>query len=218
MDNSSCTHLQLKKEPGSQTKTSSSAKPKSASRVDEVDSEIVRRAAQGDRQAQNVIAKTYHGYAGRMLRRVVGPSPDLADLQQVALLRVLTSLPRYRGWSKFSTWVGGICINVGKDYLRRKAYRGRIVPYGSAHDLPEGESHRSVDPANQLEARSALHRCQEALAHLSDNHRETLMLRAGYEYSINEIAEITDSARSTTRLRLYYARKALRRQLKTQAA
>lgn len=168
----------------------------------DVAAELIAAAKAGDRNAQQELLESQYDFIRRMIYRLAGASADLEDLQQTALLRVVTSLSSFRGKSAFSSWVGGICVNVCKDHWRKK---GRAVVRPITDEHP-GDQRRH--PESDAIANEQLDEVYNALATLSDNHRAVLVLRLAYGHSIKEIAEITNSAKSTTRLRLYYARKA----------
>jgi len=171
---------------------------------------VLRRAAQGDRPAQQEVLHEIHDLVRRTLYRLLlGRAHDLEDLQQAALLRVLTSLASFRFESSFKTWVTAICINVFRDHLRRKQREPQL------DREVEGDSLLAGDPGPQrhLEAREALNRCARILESMPINQRTAFVLQAVHDHSVAEIAALMGSAQSTTRLRLYYARKALRKAL-----
>lgn len=170
--------------------------------------DLVGRAQAGDRSALQALLEANYDYIRKMLYRLVGTDSDLEDLQQTVLLRVATSLSHYRGDSAVTTWIGGICVHVARDHLRRKKTRSVVLPFADV------EEHRNrvaggSDAVDRMAARQGLDQLAAALQRLSVNHRTVFLLRAVYGHSIDEIAAMMKSAKSTTRLRLYYARKAL---------
>ncbi|MBI3184255.1 MAG: RNA polymerase sigma factor [Myxococcales bacterium] len=167
--------------------------------------DVVERAAGGERSAQQELLERHHGYVRRMLYRLVGPVPELEDLQQAVMVRVLVGLPRWRRSGALTSWIGGICVNVSKDYLRSRKALPEAEPY-----LPPMQG--GADVHREVEAREQLDRCRRILDRLSPVQRMTFVLRA-VGHSVDEIAELMGAARSTTRLRLYYARKAFCRLL-----
>jgi RNA polymerase sigma-70 factor (ECF subfamily) len=176
----------------------------------ESDATVLARAIAGDRAAQGTVLKENFAYVRRLLHRLVGPSPELDDLQQTVLMRVVTALPTLREAESLTTWIGGICVHVARDHIRRRQVRAVV---GSLDEEGLGRGRlRGSDPHERLEAREGLRRCRRALAELSANHRVALTLKIS-GYSVDEIAAMMGSARSTTRLRLYYARKAFSRAL-----
>lgn len=173
--------------------------------------EVVERAAGGDRSAQEAVLEGCYDFVRRMLYRLVGAMDELEDLQQTVMARIITGLPRFRRESSMSTWVGGICVNVSKDYLRQRRVRAGHLD-GKQSEKVLGSRASSEDLQRAIEAREQLLLCNRALDQLSENHRVAFVLRT-LGHSVDEISEMTRSARSTTRLRLYYARKRFSRAL-----
>jgi RNA polymerase sigma-70 factor, ECF subfamily len=176
---------------------------------------VLRRAAQGDRAAQQQVLSEIYEFVRRTLYRLLlGRGDELEDLQQAALLRVLTSLGHYRFEAAFKTWVTAICINVFRDHLRKRRREPQLER--EAHALDDDRlALASAEPSahRRVEAREALNRCARILEAMPINQRTAFVLQAVHGHSIEEIAELMDSANSTTRLRLYYARKAFRKAL-----
>lgn len=171
---------------------------------------VLRRAAQGDRSAQQAVLSEIYEFVRRTLYRLLlGRAEELEDLQQAALLRVLTSLGNYRFEAAFKTWVTAICINVFRDHLRRKRREPLLEREveGEQLGLVSGEP----GPQRRLEAREALNRCARILEAMPINQRTAFVLQTVHGHSVEEIAQMMASANSTTRLRLYYARKAFRK-------
>ncbi|MBI5479393.1 MAG: sigma-70 family RNA polymerase sigma factor [Deltaproteobacteria bacterium] len=166
---------------------------------------MLAHAVAGDRVAQGEILRANHQYIRRLLHRLVGPTSELDDLQQTVLMRVVTGLPRLREEESLKTWIGGICVHVARDHIRRRQVRSVV---GSLEADEPGRARTTAgNPVEQLEAREGLVRCRRALEELSASHRVALTLRI-MGHSVDEIATMMGSARSTARLRLYYARKA----------
>ncbi len=55
-----------------------------------------------------------HRYGGRI---------DVEDVVQLALLKILDSLPSFRNQSRFTTWATAIAVRIGISQLRRHFYR-----------------------------------------------------------------------------------------------
>jgi RNA polymerase sigma-70 factor (ECF subfamily) len=171
--------------------------------------DVVSRAAQGDRSAQEEVLNESCDLVRGMLYRMVGPSPDFEDLQQTVLVRVLCGLKQWRQEATFSSWVGSICVNAIRDHFRGQKVRARSAAGADS----ASELERAADPLDtrrQIEAREALAGCWRVLDTLSTDHRMAFVLRV-MGHSVEEIAEIMKAARSTTRMRLYWARKAFMR-------
>lgn len=171
-----------------------------------LDADTLARARTGDKRAITTVLELHYDQIHRMLVHLVGRSPDLDDLRQQVLLAIVQGLPAFRADSSFSTWIGGICVNVAKTHFRgRKKRAERTVDDGQpVIDVAIDEAR---GPAAQLESRAELLAVERALATLSLEQRTAFILATVYGHSIDEVATMMKAARSTTRLRLYYGRK-----------
>jgi RNA polymerase sigma-70 factor (ECF subfamily) len=124
-------------------------------------------------------------------------------------LRIVQSLPRYRAEGRLSHWVRGICVHVVRDHWRRQKVRQVITTSPDVETLLA----QQPDVGDRVEARRLLQLIQAALDTLSPAHRMVFVLKNVLGHSTEEIAELTQSAHSTTRMRLYYARRAMAKAL-----
>jgi RNA polymerase sigma-70 factor (ECF subfamily) len=173
--------------------------------------DVLERAVAGDRAAVRTVVEASCGYVRGLLFKVVGPSSDLDDLQQTALLHLVQALPRTTLDGNFTTFLGSIVMNVVRDHFRRKRVRAVVTLSGGSDDFVAPQSAASEDA--RIDAAGRLAQCRRALARLSEAQRTAFVLRTVYGHSVDEIADMTGSLRSTTRLRLYYGRKLFSRAL-----
>lgn len=145
-----------------------------------------------------------------MLVHFVGRSADLDDLRQQVLLAIVRGIGGFRGDSELGTWIGGICVNVARSYIRgKRTTRERSVDDGQ----PAIDRTAGPDDGARIESRAELVAVERALATLSTDQRAAFVLATAYGHSVAEIAEIMKAARSTTKLRLYWGRKKFRAEL-----
>ena len=86
--------------------------------------ELIRRAGQGDQEAFRQLVETYQAPAYRLALRMCGGDAALAeDAAQEAFLAAWRGLPRFRGDSRFSTWLYRLVSNACVDLLRRDGRR-----------------------------------------------------------------------------------------------
>jgi len=83
--------------------------------------------------------------------------------------------------------------------------------------VPGLESERVVSPQpsalDQVDQHEAIDRVRAAMEHLSEEHREIIVLRHFQDLSYSEIADLLGVAKGTVMSRLYRARRALARLL-----
>lgn len=187
---------------------------------DDPDRAAVERAVGGDEAAFEELVRrhqrTVHGLAAHLL----GSREDALDAAQDAFLRCYRALPRFRGEAAFRTWLIGITVNVCRTRLASAEHRrrqrslpltrpdpatGDTVPLPIPDPAPDPET---VTRAG--ETRAALLR---ALAALSREHREVLLLREVHGLDHAEVAAVMGCALGTVKSRVARARAALREAL-----
>jgi RNA polymerase sigma-70 factor (ECF subfamily) len=165
------------------------------------DEELAEAFRLGDDGAFSALYERYHRslyvYAARML-----DSGEAArDLVQDVFLGLyerrhgLQRLRSFRGW--LFTAGRNRCLTL----LRREATRARLTPAAP-------EPVRDLDLAG-LEAGEEARLVRRALAALTHEQREALVLREYHDLSYREIAEITETTESAVKSKLFKARKAL---------
>jgi len=138
---------------------------------------------------------------------VLGPSPDLEDVVQEALVQLFRSLPSYQGQSKFTTWLYRVVANVARMHLRKQRSRP-VLRSATQEAIDRAPSSRS-QPDDEAQRNQTLRDLYVHLDLLSDKKRTVLVLHDFEGLDAAEIARIVDAPVLTVRTRLFYARKQL---------
>jgi RNA polymerase sigma factor (sigma-70 family) len=112
-------------------------------------------------------------------------------------------LDRFRGESKFSTWLSRIAVSQAVNYVRREQ-RNKWLPLETVAEQGQLEDFK---PLEQHETRQLL---EEAFEYLMEQDAIALDLFYFREQSIEEICQITGWTNVNTRSRLMRARTRLR--------
>ena len=178
------------------------------------ESDLVRRSQGGDQQAFAVLVQAYQGTAYALALRLLRNPDDAADMAQEAFIRAWQALPRFRGQSRFGTWLYRIVYNLSlnrQDALRRQGPRvvdGEAV----AAALPAREG----DPVRTAEAGELREWLWEQVDLLPERYRAVLVLYYLRELTYDEIAEILDLPLGTVKTHLYRAKAELKKRLERQ--
>jgi RNA polymerase sigma-70 factor (ECF subfamily) len=181
--------------------------------------ELVARCQAGDREAFNELVTRYRHRAFAMIYHMVRNEQDAWDLAQDGFLKAWKSIGRFRGQSSFFTWLYRILMNVTIDWTRRKQIEGG-TEFDDAHGLRDIAPGAVTAPKTELQPIARVSdkeiraRIDEAIARLSPEHRQAILLREieGLEYQ--EIADVMGCSIGTVMSRLFYARKKLQAMLK----
>lgn len=187
----------------------------------EADDEVlVKRAQAGDMKAYDLLVTRHRGRIYAMIRNMVKNETDAWDLSQEAFIKAWQALPRFEAKARFTTWLYRIAHNAVYDFTRRRR------PEGGDEINDELFTRDRIDPAavaTPAEARSpddALAgdelrgKIEAALAKLSPDHREAVILKDVQGLAYKEIADVMGCSLGTVMSRLFYARQKLQSLLK----
>jgi RNA polymerase sigma-70 factor (ECF subfamily) len=180
-----------------------SGRPASDRRAAE-DPDLIRRCQEGEERAFAELYRTCRQDVVRILHRVVGPSDDLDDLVQNAFIEVFRTVHRFRGESRFSTWLYRVCIHIGLRHLRGRRRQRDTATESAVLDARPAET---GDPHRQLEAQQALARVRAALETLTEKKRVVFVLFEMEGFSLREVADMVDIPIPTVKSRLFHARR-----------
>jgi RNA polymerase sigma-70 factor (ECF subfamily) len=175
--------------------------------------DLIRKAANGDKDAYRHIVERHQRRLFLSAFEVLRNREDAEDVVQEALARSFFSLKSFRGGSSLSTWLQRIVFNLAIDLKRRVRRRGGepvIFEEGitvAADSAFEGGG--SDNPEALLRQKEHRERMMRVLDDLSDEHRQTIILREFEGLSYDEIARATGVSSGTVMSRLFYARKKL---------
>ena len=144
--------------------------------------------------------------------RLTGNEADARDLTQDAFIRVYRAWRSFQPGTSFLSWIYRIVTNLHRDELRRR--KGRFqeeLPEDNAPASFGGERPLAVTPIEDYVERQLGEPLSRALAQLSPEQRQVVILADIEEYSYQEIAEIMGCSIGTVRSRLHRARALLRR-------
>jgi RNA polymerase sigma-70 factor, ECF subfamily len=164
-------------------------------------------------RAINEYGKATYNYALRLTRN----DADARDLTQEAFIRVYRAWRSFQPGTSFLSWVYRIVTNLYRDELRRR--KGRYqeeIPEDNAPQQFSGARPLASEPIEELVERQLSERMSKALAALSLEQRQVLILADVEEYSYQEIADIVGCSIGTVRSRLHRARHQLRRLVELQ--
>ena len=175
--------------------------------VVEEEDDLVERAQRGDRAAWDTLLRKHRDDVVRIAFRHVGPSRDLEDVVQEALVQVYRSLHTFRGQARFSTWLYRVVSNVAKMHLRAKGSRPALA--GETAQQIERDDPRATRADQEAERLRRVRALYALLDRLSEKKREVLVLHDFVGLAPKDIAERVDAPIMTVRTRLFYARRDL---------
>ncbi len=146
------------------------------------------------------------GWLRGWLRGRVRDPESIDDLCQESFLRAFREIRKLRDASRFSAWLYGIALNVLRDHLRKEARRRSLITFTDEIEKVESPT---VDEG--AEKKLAAEELLQAIRDLPERLREPLLLRHSRNLSYREIGEILGIRENTVQVRIFRARKLLRK-------
>lgn len=184
------------------------------------DTALVTLAQGGDMRAFDALVLRHRDRIFAMICQMTHNETDAWDLSQEVFIKAWQGLRHFESKSKFSTWLYRIAHNSFYDWNRRRKFTSngelndallehdQIDPFAVAVPLAP------TSPDAQLDHDELRHQIEHALSQLSDEHRETVLLKDVHGLSYKEIASTMHCTMGTVMSRLFYARQKLQALLK----
>jgi len=181
------------------------------------DEAVAARAAGGDDHAFELIVRRYQARVFRLAGRLTSET-EAPDVLQDVFLQVYRHLPRFRGESRFSTWLYRIATNASLMHRRASARRpgeslDAFLPRFDAsgvHCATPAQLRIVSDAEESIDRQTLASRAREGLARLPDLYRDAFVLRDLEDLPTAEVADVLGIAPASVRQRVHRARLMLR--------
>lgn len=168
------------------------------------DASLIAATLAGDTAAFGRLVGTYQDRLYNSLLRVLGSAEDAADIVQDAFVQAYTKLDTFRGSSAFYTWLYRIAFNLAMSHARRERKTTSLDGLKSLVGEEPMDGQPTAEAGVLEQERAEL--VHAALAELTLDYRQILVLREIDGCRYDEIAEILDLPVGTVRSRLFRAR------------
>ena len=178
---------------------------------------IIARILAGERELFHELIRPYERGLYVAAYSLLRNEADAEDVAQESVIKAYKGLKSFRGDAKFSTWLMAITLNEARSRLRQT----KGDQFDSLDDCAEEHGDYTPSlladwrdiPSEQLEHKELRQALQEAMARLSPEHREVLILRDVRGMSITETAEATGVNEGLVKVRLFRARLSMQKLL-----
>ena len=176
---------------------------------------LIRRVVNGDHDAFYQLLKPYERMIFTSALGVLNNEADAEEVAQEAILKAFRALPRFRGESKFSTWIVQITVNEAR--MRVRKYRSHLYEsLDEPTELSDGEyipkdfaDWRDI-PSEALERKQLREALREAVSALPEKYRQVVILRDVNHMSTRDTANALGIQEANVKTRLLRARLMLR--------
>jgi len=172
------------------------------------DADLIRQAARGSVEAYNLLISRWEKRVYNYLLRLARNREDALDLTQDVFLKAYQHLRKLEDPGRFAPWLYRIAHNEAFSMFRKRRPEGdaeEAEPESTGSPVTVGGS-----PVFPIELSLAV---ESALARLSPDQREAVVLKIYQGFKFEEMAEILGCPVSTVKSRLYTALELLKLEL-----
>jgi len=183
------------------------------------DHQLVESARQGNLRAFDELVTRHRARIFAMIRNMTHHEAEAWDLSQEVFIKAWGALPRFEARAQFSTWLYRIAHNLVYDWARKRKLEsaGELndeIFHSERIDASSATTPSTTRQPDDEMARGELRdKIEAALARLSTEHRQVVVLKDVQGLAYKEIAEIMDCSMGTVMSRLHHARKKLQTML-----
>ena len=163
------------------------------------DRDLIAKASRGNVEAYNLLVSRWEKRIFNYLYRLVKDREDALDLAQDVFFKAHQNLGKLEDPSRFAPWLFRIAHNEAFSLLRRNR------PETELEEHVEGESWSETAVGRRLLPIEVSLTVERALAGLSEDQREAVVLKIYQGFKFEEMAEILGCPVSTIKSRLYTA-------------
>ncbi len=164
---------------------------------------LLERLRRGDPAAAREFYDRYSARIHRFILHALGPGSEAhaEDILQKTLMTLAEAIPFFRGQSSLFTFACAIAHRKTLSFIHTRARRGELM---KDHTIEAVRSIIEPPPDRDL---------KNALASLSPDHREVLVLKYVEDMTLSDIAAVLSVSEHAVESRLARARKALTKAL-----
>lgn len=181
---------------------------------------LVQQAQQGNPAAYEQLVHRHRAKVFAMILNMIHREADAWDLSQEVFIKAWQALPRFEAKARFGTWLYRITQNVVYDWTRRRRIESVGELDDGMFDRERIDAHSrttpfaATSPDESLAQGELRAKIASALAKISTEHREVVLLKDVHGLSYQEIATRVGCSIGTVMSRLFYARQKLQTLLK----
>jgi RNA polymerase sigma-70 factor (ECF subfamily) len=178
------------------------------------EADLVAELQSGSDEAFDWLVTHYHGPVFSLLYGMLADSADAADCTQEVFLKAFRGIRGFRRGSSLKTWLYRIGV---REALNHKRWRWRHSRQQISLEAERESDTGLVEPEAQTEspyealaAQEMREVVQQALTHVPEAYRATVILRDLEGFSYEEVSEVLDISVGTVKSRVLRGRRALR--------
>jgi len=175
------------------------------------ETEIIRRAQDGDMAAFEQLVQTYEKRVLIAAAQICRNQQDAEDVTQDVFLSVYRNIRTFRFEASFYSWIYRITMNTAFNHTRQRKYHEFLTNDEDEDRYIDVSEEDSTDFSEQTDFQAFL---EEALKKLPEKQRTVFIMRYLQHLKIKEISTILGVGEGTVKKYLFRAQEKLRNLLK----
>ena len=176
------------------------------------DDRLVKRVLKGDKKSFDLLVLKYQQRVSAVLGRYKLSPEEVMDITQETFIKAYRSLEKFRGDSKFYTWLYRIAINTAKNHLIAKSRRPPDVDIDVSETTPLLQS--ADGPESEFEGERLGQAVEIAISKLPQDLKSAIIMREYEGMSYEDISAILECPVGTVRSRIFRARESIDKEVK----
>jgi RNA polymerase sigma-70 factor (ECF subfamily) len=170
------------------------------------DQQHIDNVLQGDTNAFAFLVEKYKDMVFSLALKITKSKEEAEEVSQDSFIKAFKSLDKFKGDSKFSTWLYKITYNNCIDRVKKKA---RTYHTDTIDEVNENKIKAIEDTLELIERGERAAVIKECMDDLPEDERTILWLFYFEELSLKEIKDVTSYSESNIKVKLHRARKRL---------
>ncbi|GAB1857097.1 RNA polymerase sigma factor [Flavobacteriaceae bacterium MHTCC 0001] len=175
------------------------------------DQHYINQTLNGDTNAFAVLVNRYKDMVYTLTFRMLKHREEAEEVSQDTFVKMYKSLNRFKGDSKFSTWVYKIAYNTSLDRLKKNK---KFLNNVAIDEFTEHQVKTLHNALTALESKEKVHAIQRCINLLPANDSFLLTLYYYEEQPLEEIAKAMGLSPNNVKVKLFRSRKRLAKILK----
>lgn len=177
------------------------------------DQYIIEQIINGDTNSFSVLVDRYKDLVFTLALRMVKNREEAEEVSQDTFIKAYKSLDKFKGDSKFSTWIYKVAYNTSLDRIKKYKKAQLSVPIDEFTEKDVKTIETALDVIERDEKNKAIQKC---LNKLPSDDAFLLTLFYFEEQSLEEIANIIGLTANNVKVKLFRSRKKLATIMKQQ--
>ena len=161
---------------------------------------------EGNTNAFNILVDRYKDLVFSLALKMVKNREEAEEVAQDTFIKVFKSLSKFKGDSKFSTWIYKIGYYASLDVVKKNK---RQINSINIDEFNEGNIGSMQDGLKYLEAKERKKVINDALLRLDEDEQVILTLYYFEEMPLKEISKVVNLSLENIKVKLFRARKKL---------